>query len=229
MQKFKVVVSKLYLEPRACVRACVKVTGTRWIQKRTSGIRCPALILCHIPTKQCWLQDLKLSWWSANPQQACPISAPILPTVQGVVSKQSRVAFHMDTRHLNSASCSHSILVRVFTTVIKHHDHIRLEEGKEDFSHTFTSQPSIQGGLGRNWCRGHGVVLLSGFPSLSSSSSQERQPRDGTTHMDWALPRQSPIKNVLYRLVQRPIWWGIFSIEVHFPPMTLASVKLPKT
>lgn len=75
--------------------------------------------------------------------------------------------------------------LRIFITVIKHHDHSQLEEEKFIsliLSHHNPASKEVWAGTDR----GHEVVMLSGLLSLSSSSSQEHQPRDGTSHMDWA-------------------------------------------
>jgi hypothetical protein len=55
----------------------------------------------------------------------------------------------------------------------------------------------------RNWCRGHGGMLLTGLLSLLSYRTQDYQPRDGTTHNEpsypWLLIEKIPYNWISWR------------------------------
>lgn len=48
-------------------------------------------------------------------------------------------------------------------------------------------------------------LISHGFPCLLSHKTQDYQIRDGTTHIDWALPHQSEIRKMPYNhILWRP-------------------------
>lgn len=82
-------------------------------------------------------------------------------------------------------------LTRVSKAVIKL-NYTNMGRKRVHLLHLTTCSPSIwevsrQEPRGRNWSRGHRGVLLTGFLFLLSCSTQDRQPRGGTSHSDLGL------------------------------------------
>lgn len=79
-------------------------------------------------------------------------------------------------------------------------------------------RPSLKESGGRNWYRGHGVVLFTSFVLVACSDcflySTHDNPGVALPIVSWALLHQSSIKKVHHRVAHRPIWWGIFPHEV---------------
>ena len=108
--------------------------------------------------------------------------------------------------------------------VRKHHDQSKLwRKGFIflSFPQHYSSPKEVRTGIqtcqepdSRNWCRGHGGVLLTGLllvacSALLSYRTQDCQPRGGPT-MGWARPYQSLIKKMSYGYLLSPILWRHF-------------------
>lgn len=84
---------------------------------------------------------------------------------------------------------------------------------------------------GRNLKAGVGAEGLEGCCLMACSARllvepRTMSPRVSAPTVGWALPHQSLIKKMPYRLAYSPVIRGVFSIEALSSPMTLTCVKL---
>jgi hypothetical protein len=86
------------------------------------------------------------------------------------------------------------------------------------------SRPSLreQELEGRRWCRGHGGILLNGLFLMACSACFLIEPRTtcpgmAPPTMGWALPHQSLIKKMPYRLAHSPLLRHFLTWD--FPPL----------
>jgi len=87
---------------------------------------------------------------------------------------------------------------------------------------TGTQAKQVPEGGADGW-PGHRGVLLTGL--LSPLCYRTASPRVGQLTVGWALPHQSPAKEMIYRRAYSPILWNHFlSIKSPFSQMTLAWV-----
>lgn len=82
---------------------------------------------------------------------------------------------------------------------------------------------------GRNWSRGHGIILFTGLLLLLSYCSQDHQPKGVISYSELATPPyQSSSRKCIPGLPTGQSGGSIFSIDVPSSRMTLTYVKLTR-